>query len=125
MTLRWQFYDRVVGDTYTVEYNPDTMTSPHPKRQTTAYPSGTGRVRTMRAASPPTEWNFGGFIRTETTLNTMVTWAKRGNLMELTDHLNRTWLVRFVQFDEQEQIPTPRAPWKFRYQVNALIYGRI
>jgi hypothetical protein len=124
--MRWQFHDLAVGDDYTVEYNPNTMSTPHAPRQTNRSPRHLdGAVRAVRPPTQAAEWTFGGFIRTQAHFEALADWAGRGNLTELTDHLNRVWLVRFVQFDEQEKRPTAQSAWRFTYQIKALVYGRL
>lgn len=125
MTQRWTFYDTIVLDTYQVEYNPNTMSSPHARQQTQAIANRFGTGRALRTPQEPAQWTFGGFIKTEQSLLDLAAWAQRGNLMNLTDHLNRVWEVRFVQFDEQEQIPSKQSEWKFLYQISALVYRRL
>jgi len=123
---RWKLRDTVTGESWQMPMNPREMAPIHPPRGTSAFPRSPigGAVRAVRPGSKkPYMWNFSGGIRDKDHYQTLLAWTERTNLIELTDHLGRTLLIRFVGFDEKEKRPG-QSSWRFDYAIQALIYGR-
>lgn len=127
-TRRWVFTEVDTGATYTVPINPDSMSSPfHDREVTTAYGSRTGsdRLRTFESPAIAKEWEFGGAIRTKEHHDALDAWAKKPGLINVTDHLGRTFQLVFQAFEATDRSPTPSTPWRLRYSMNALILRRL
>lgn len=131
MVQRWTLHDPRLDETYVFPVNPNAMTSPHGPRSLTILatapvndaPNSAGRI--IEAQPDPYEWQFSGFIRTKGHHDALHKWARKVNRVELTDHLDRTWSIRFTQFDPTEQRPREYVPWKFTYTVKAIMYGPV
>lgn len=132
---RWVLRDPASDETWTFPVNPNKMTSPHAARSfniLATAPSvvanghsrgGLGRV--IEGNPEPYEWSFSGFIREQQHFEDLLYWTRKVNRLELTDHLGRTWRIRFLVFNPDEQRPTARHPWRFTYDVKALNYGAV
>lgn len=132
MFIRWSLYDPSVTETWTMPRNPNKMTSPHPPKQTAIFARNfnfaddqAGISRVLQFRQQPYEWSFSGDIRTEQHYEDLRDWSRRVGRLELTDHFDRTWLIRFDSIDIDEQRPTARNAWRFTYTAKAIIYGRI
>lgn len=124
--LRWVFTDPTTAETYTFPRNPNGMTSPYlPQVTTPMARTIDGRARAARALAVPVEWSFKGDIRTQAHHDALAAWAAKDHRVHVTDHLARTWEVMLTQFDADEQRPRLSTPWRFTYQMRALIYRRI
>jgi hypothetical protein len=125
--IRWSLRHPGTGVTYTMPINPNTMTNPHGPRQTIGYVASPidGAVRARRGRRMPQEWAFGGVIRTQDHHDALRDWCSSPDLVELTDHLARRWLVRLVAFEPEERRPTPYVTWRFRYMIRCYVYRRL
>jgi hypothetical protein len=122
---RWVFYDSLLAVSWTVPFNPKTMSNPYLGKATTP---GTispidGNARSYRTLAPPRDFTFGGTLRSQEHYDGFVTWAAKTNLILLTDHLGRQFNIRFVAFEPDEQKPQPGKPWFFNYTIKTLTYG--
>lgn len=128
MTTRWTFTEVETGETYTMPINPDSMSSPfHDRQLVTTYGSRAGgdRLRTIERPAPAKEWEFGGVIRTQAHHDDLADWAKKPGLVNVADHLGRTFQVVFTDFQAEERKPTPQTPWRLRYTMSALVLRRL
>lgn len=128
MTKRWIFTEVDTGQTYTVPINPDSMSSPFLDRQmanASGVRAGYDRLRTIELPPEAKEWTFGGVIRTKQHHDDLRTWSKKPGLVNVTDHLDRTFQVVFVSFEPTDRSPTPNVPWRLRYVMTALVLRRI
>lgn len=129
MVQRWVLHDPDLDESWTFPVNPNHMTSPHVSRSLailTTPPSNQSndsQGRVLESNADPYEWSFGGFIRTQAHHDELRRWSKKVNRLELADHLGRTWLIRMVEFDPDEKVPTKKTPWRFDYEIKALNYG--
>jgi hypothetical protein len=127
-TKRWIFTEVDTGETYTVPINPDSMSSPFQDRQIQqVYGSreGYNRMRSFELPAPAKEWEFGGAIRTQAHHDALRTWSKKPGLVNVTDHLDRTFQVVFQGFEATDRSPTPQTPWRQRYTMSALVLRRL
>lgn len=127
-TVRWVFTEVDTGATYTVPINPDSMSSPYHERQMqTSYGSRAGgnRLRTTELPPAAKEWEFGGAIRTKAHHDALAEWADKSGLVNVTDHLGRTFQVIFQAFEATDRSPTPSTPWRLRYTMSALVLRRL
>lgn len=127
MTVRWTFTDMATSETLTLPWNPNKMTSPFLDNLTDrgAISPIDGESRSKRKKSPPKDWSFGGFIRTQAQHDLMLDWGLRSSLMHVTDHLGRTIACRFQTVVIDEKKPSALKPWKFEYTILALSYGKV
>lgn len=86
--VKWTMSDGVT--TMTFEYNPFTMDSPHEEKNIQVL---TARNLTVGMPSPATQWTFEGNVYNNTEYNKLVSWHEKDEILELTDHLGRTWNV--------------------------------
>ncbi len=123
--VRWIFHDTVSDESVTLPYNPNGMTSPFLAQRTDRAPKSPidGEIRAIRAKAPPKEWTFTGFIRSQEHHDLLLSWGQRVTPIEVTDHLNRTFLVRFVEFSVDEKKPTKKTGWRFTYTMRCLTFG--
>ena len=128
---RWTWYDPDLDESWEMQRNPDQMTTPHPPRNATIFSRsigglnnvGNGVSRVLAFRQRPFEWSFSGNVRTEEMHGLLIAWTQRTNRLEITDHFDRTWVVRIDSCDIQEQRQTANNAWRFRYTVKAIIYG--
>lgn len=125
--VRWTFTDTVTSETVTLPFNPNKMTSFFTDNATATAATSPidGLVRARRVKSPPKDASFGGFIRSSTQHDLMLDWGGRSSLMVVTDHLGRSWHMRFVSCEMIERKPTALKPWKFEYTMRCLTYGKV
>lgn len=125
MTQRWTFADTVALDTVTIMFNPNKMTSPFLEHETVTAPRSPidGQTRTFRRLALPKEFSFGGFIRSQAQHDQLLALSTRKSLINVVDHLDRAFSIRFVKFDVVERKPTKAIPWRFTYTMRCLTYG--
>ncbi len=126
LNYRWEFFDPELNVTWQVPRNPDQMGSPYVSNQTASYGVSPidGRSRVTRRPDGAQEWQFGGTTASKAHYDLLVTWCAKPYRLTLTDHLERVFSVRLLQFDARPKNPTSFDKWKFRYTVKALIYPR-
>lgn len=126
MTVRWIFTDSATLESETLRWNPNSMSSfllPHNTISGAKSPID-GHYRAIRALPSPREFSFGGFIRTKEQHDMLLAWSQRTTLIDITDHLNRRFRVRFVMFEPSDKHPTKRNNWRMNYVMRCLSYGR-
>ncbi len=125
--LRWKFvdpYDPTATNTFTFPRNPNTMTSPFPRRNVTA--TGTtainGRKLLTEAQASPTEWTFGGNIHNSTHYEELRSWVyeRYGRRLYLYDHFGRRLTIVPLEFR-----PIPKRTvgqyWRHTYEIVAMV----
>lgn len=107
---------------YTFGINPNTMSSPLPAHVLTLNGAsihgefrGIGRI-------PPHSWTFGGLLLEQSQYDALRDWVLYAGRTHLTDHLNRTFLVRLNNFDPI-RAGTKKHPWRHKYNLAAITYG--
>lgn len=125
--VRWVFFDPSDSSSYTVPVNPNQMTSPFPDKNTELGVQSpvTGQYRISRLPTMPVEWSFGGRIYDAAHHDALLEWSKRPNLIEVTDHLGRTFSVLLKEFAPTERYPTALNYDRYEYEMNALSFGLI
>lgn len=123
---RWTFVEVETGETYEMPINPDSMNSPFPERQfATSWWGLARRLRSNQTPSPAREWEFAGVIRSQAQHDALEEWASKPGLINVTDHLGRTFTTLFTAFEPTDRRPTPNTPWRLRYSMKALVLRRI
>lgn len=130
--LRWRLVDPSTGETWVFPRNPNKMTSPNEPKATTVFARNfnfaddkQGVSRVLQHHRNPYDWQFSGDIRTQAHYEALRDWARRVERLQLRDHFNRTWLIRFDSVELEELKPNARTPWRYSYTAKALIYGRL
>lgn len=128
MTVRWTFTEPISGDSWVVPINPNEMDAPaRPRNMSYAYGSkwGQDRIRAMdRTTSPPT-WSFSGVLLTQEHYDSLLEWSKKLAVVQIADHLGRTFEVVITQFDPIERLPTANRPWRADYTMTCLLLKEI
>jgi len=126
--VRWVLTHPATSETWTMPINPNQADSPFQKKEVkTAHGTRAGldRIRLFQTASAPTEWNFGGVIRTKSHYDDLVHWAKKTDEVRVSDHLGRTFEVIIKQFAPVDRPPTGSTPWRLTYKMTCLVLRRI
>lgn len=128
LTTRWKFYDPVLDETWTMPINPDSMTNPI-KVKGFAFGRNVrsgGRFTTVRQVPRPVEWEFGGVIRTKAHHDALDEWVGRRRIIQVTDHVHRTYEVMLTGFEVTERAPTKSGVrWRLRYSMKALLLRQL
>lgn len=126
MSYRWEFYDPVLDVTYQVARNPDEMGGVYVSNRTASYGLSPidGHSRLTRQPDAPENWEFSGITFNKAHYDALVEWCAKPYRVTLTDHLERVFSVRLLQFEAQPKNTGSFAEWKFRYTVKALMYPR-
>lgn len=127
---RWVLTDVATSATWTMQRNPNHMTSPHGPRNTTIFSRSYGSseasvARVLAFRQQPYEWAFGGDVRSEEMYLDLIEWTKKVGLLHVTDHFARTWEIRVTSLDLNEQKPTFRHPFRYEYTVKAVLYRQV
>lgn len=131
MAHRWELRDPATSETWTFPLNPNRMTSPHAPRSLTIMATAPSQAaqtmqgRVIENNQDPYEWTFSGRIRTQEHHDELYRWSRKVGRLELTDHFDRVWSIRMIQFIPDEKRPSQRAPWRFEYDVKTLNYGLV
>lgn len=119
---RWQLRYLSTDEIYVFEMNPQTMKSPHgPKAMVVGASTLWDRQRTRQQHASPYQWEFGGVVRTKTQYDAFMRAWFRGELVEVTDHLDRSVIAKFVAVD-MVRAGRRQAPWRHTYTVQALVF---
>ena len=119
---RWLFEDPVASTSYRVPINPNKMSSPFPEKDLDTLTNVYGRIRTLwQNSNAVHEWTFSGVIRDIDHHDALVEWGKKQNLINITDHLGRTFQVLPQRVDITEKRPSARIPDKFDYTFTVLV----
>lgn len=127
LTTRWRFYDPELDETWVVPINPDSMSNPL-KPKTLSYGRHAGsnaRYATLKQLPRPVEWEFAGVIRTQTHHDTLDDWLGRRRIIQITDHISRTFEVMLTSFEVTERKPTKTNAWRLRYSMKALLLRQL
>lgn len=122
MQQMWKMKDLVTNEEYVFPINPNQMNPPFNAKNLNVFPGLD--YRTVKAPPVPGEWNFGGVCRGEDMHDALVDWSSRGHLLEITDHLNRTFRVlpsRIEMADKRSR----HEPWKFTYTISGLLVEQV
>lgn len=102
----WQLRDKSTNETWVFTRNPSSMTSPFPTRPLDPMlpPVVDATSPTVWGQAPaPIEWGFTGKFRDKEQYDRLLEWSQRPAIIEVTDHLGRTFDVAFTHFDATEK----------------------
>lgn len=124
-TTRWQLRDTDTDETWTMPINPDSM-SPVPLVSRSFRHAGTRRrgrrtPRTFSGPPPAKTLQWAGVIRTQDHYDQLVRWARKSVEVEVTDHIGRRFIVLPTAFRPEDRRPTPRTPWRLRYEMESIL----
>lgn len=113
--LRWVFEDPAVPETYTVELNPNQMTSPfREKRIDIATTTAVDGQSLLTESQPqPKSWQFSGAIISQAHYDALLKWSLKPNRTYITDHFGRKLSVYWTAFN-----PEPRRSVGYYYRHN-------
>lgn len=132
--MRWIVQDPTSQTTYIFPANPNKMSSPLAPDAVTPRPAaptwGIGDVnstgpKTSTKNSDVVDWTFEGKIVDQATLTNLQNILALTGRVYLTDHLQRTFLVRFYNVNTDEQPASQQSSWRFQYVVHAYVYGLV
>lgn len=121
---KWVFQDPATAETYHFEINPNQMTSPFAQRQIT-YQATTaidGNKLAWEGQEAAVQWQFEGYIRSQTEYDAFVFWRNKRNRIWVTDHYGRAWLGYITNFDAKPR-RSMNVPWSHTYTMTFLIFG--
>lgn len=121
MTVRWVLVHEDDATTITLSINPNTMDSfPRDRSLTTAYPSRNtqDRQRTFQSPSTPPSVKWGGVVRTQAQYEALRTWVRKPGVVEVTDHLGRTFRVVMQSFVPDRKGRRPGS-YRMKYTITA------
>ena len=124
-------------EVYIFEKNPYQMDSPFRSFQTTASGEILGSYTVeadnslennravLRTKYDTKTFSFSGKIWTREQYQRMSDFYNYDVMIALRDHFGRVYVVRFIDFECQPQIPTPRLSFKWDYKVTCQLYAYI
>lgn len=128
LVVRWTFTDTTTDEKVVLPINPNEASPPSSARTFQwAWGSrqGLNRVRGISRPTPPTEWTFGGVIRTKEHYDLLLEWSKRDSIVHVTDHLERTFEIMIKGFEPTERLPTGSTPWRATYTMTCLLLKEV
>ena len=123
--VRWKFLEVETSLEYTVEINPNKMSSYRFSREYDWARHDQARMRGVRSNRQPKDWTFGGVVRTETHHDALIEWQRKPGKVRVTDHLGRVFEVMMRSVDMIDRRPSGDNTWRFEYQFNCLLLRRI
>jgi hypothetical protein len=124
MVQRWVFSDPSVPETYTVELNPNAMTSIwREKNITYAATTAVDGQTLMTEGNPnPKQWEFSGVLISKEHYDALLKWSKKRVRTYITDHYGRRLTVYWTNFSPVPQ-RSVKYPWRHNYTCTAVILG--
>ena len=123
-TQRWVLYDPVADESWTMPINPDSMKPVPVKARNMRHAVGHPKdpqTRTFVAAPEQRPWGWAGVIRTEAHYAELLRWARKGNPIVVTDHLDRLFTVVLTSFQPTDRRPTQTVTWRLRYAMDVVL----
>lgn len=118
--IKWQITDGVT--TVALAYNPTTMASPFRPKQISV--STALDLVTMNPA-PAQQWNFTGNVYTQAEYDKLKLWHEKDAILNLTDHLGRTWRVVSESLDMTDRRNSAKNSTRFTYTWTVLNLGQV
>lgn len=118
--VKWTATDGVT--TMTFEYNPFTMSSLFSPKQISV---STAQNLVSLQPAPAFEWTFEGNVYNNAEYIKLVTWHNKSVILDLTDHLGRTWKVVSVKLDIADRRDTAKNDERYAYTWTVLNLGRV
>ncbi len=116
--VKWTITD---GDTtVALAYNPVSMSSTFGPKNLSV--STRGDLVTMQPA-PAFEWTFEGNVYSDEEYNKLVLWHEKDMILELTDHLGRTWRVVSSALEITDRKTTRNNSERYTYSWTVLNLG--
>lgn len=118
--VRWTFQTLSGSETYTLEINPNSTTTPVRTRAITWTATRAGFTG-IKAAKLPIPWEFSGVLRSMTQFDAFLAWVTKDERVRVTTHLGQQYIVRFQGF-KPESGGRKQAPSRHTYVISALVY---
>ena len=123
--VRWRLEEMATGETYTVEFNPNTATTHRGPRNIEFTPGLDGVPRGIKTPSEPTPWTRGGVVMTKAHHDALERWGKKKGKVRVSDHAGRTFEVMMKGARITDRRQTASNPWRFTYEMDCLILRRV
>lgn len=118
--VKWEISDGVT--TVKLAYNPVTMGSVFgPKQISVSTPLNLVTMQPSTAFS----WTFEGNVYSDDEYNKLVLWHEKDEILELTDHLGRTWHVVSQTLDMKDRRDTAKNNERYTYSWTVLNLGKV
>lgn len=128
--VRWKFVNTVDDTEVVLPLNPNEMSSPTNTRSLqfawTSRESFEGRPRLIDSGiTTPTEWTFGGVMKTKAHYDLLLEWAKLAQILRVTDHLGRTFEIIITKFSPVPRRQSALNDWRYTYTMNCLLLKEV
>jgi hypothetical protein len=120
MVNKWTITDGTF--TMTFQFNPYTMSSPYAPKDLSV---DTASMLVVKRPGPANEWTFTGNVYNDEEYNKLVDWHEKDMILELTDHLQRTWQIVSVDLNMTDRRNTARNSERYDYTWKVLNMGRV
>lgn len=117
----WKFHDPLTGREWSFNHNPASWSGIERPNwfETDASTAPDGQILTWQAAQRPEQFEFHGYLDSESEYDEFVFWSKLRRRFWMRDHRNRYWLIAIEQFDPRRRV-VPNHDWAHDYTVRAL-----
>lgn len=106
---QWIFTDPLDASTYMLPHSPREASSPEPRRrQTETFAPVGADIAYARSTPSLVEWTFAIRYYNATEVAALRDWCRKKRLIQITDHLGRTYEVVVLRGEAVEGIPSPR-----------------
>jgi hypothetical protein len=121
--IRWSLTDGT--NTYQFHLNPKQMGPLGQTYTRDSLPSIIGGVHANEtSATKAYEWSFAGRIYLQDHYDALLEWSEKAQVLELSDHLGRTYEVILTQFAPTD-LRRPGTTIRWDYEMKAIVLGRI
>jgi len=114
----WKFRDTQTNEEYTFPVNPYELNPPFDEKQIDEHPVLDNR--TTVEPRKPKEWNFTGHVYSQAQYDAIVDWWTRDTVIEVSDHLGRTFEVVPLSIDVTEK-RSRKLEWYFVYTLGGML----
>jgi hypothetical protein len=118
--VKWEISDGTT--TVKLAYNPVTMSSTFGQKQISV-----STPLNLVTTEPATafQWTFDGNVYSDEEYNKLVLWHAKDQILELTDHLGRTWRVVSERLNITDRRDTSKNGQRYAYTWSVLNLGRV
>lgn len=122
MVVRWQFYDPVEDETWTVPMNPSEGGTPGVEKNLSSKPTTApdGAPILTEGQDAPKTFEVKGTILEEDHLTTLKDWVNRRHAIQITDDLGRVLQV-YLQTLTAERQRAAQYRWKHTFTLKGIV----
>jgi hypothetical protein len=116
MSHRWVFEDLVTLESWTMDVNPRDGGAPQYQKNVSyqATAGEDGKTLAFEGRDSPLTSEFSGVVLTETMYNTFLTWYQKRHQVQITDDLDRVFMIYITGFNPKRKWSTTH-PWRHDY----------